>query len=146
MWRARRGPPDPAAGRTAGLQNLSRSSFMETFGRAKCGVGRPAHSVLRNKFLRVCLFLADGTRSVPATFGFADPEFGLGQRPVCRTVFAGSRLFTSRHPLQDQWETPDDRVAYREVGQSPASASWPYRHCKWNLQSVRIRYGSVLST
>ena len=36
---------DPAAGRTAGLQNLSRSSFMETFGRAKCGVGRPAHSV-----------------------------------------------------------------------------------------------------
>ena len=44
-WRARRGSPDPALGRTAGLQNLSRSSFMETFGRAKCGVGRPAHSV-----------------------------------------------------------------------------------------------------
>ena len=42
---------DPAVGRTAGLQSLSTSAFMETFGRAKCWVGRPAHSVLKKQVL-----------------------------------------------------------------------------------------------
>ena len=92
--RAVRGSPDPAAGRTEGLQNLSRRSLMETSGRAKCGVGKPAHSVESAKFpcspCPLCLCVANPLRRSLKHRGTENTKSGRRPQPnvTCRPVRA----------------------------------------------------------
>ena len=110
--RARRGSPDPAVGRTVVLQDLSRSSFIETFGRAKCGVGRPAHSAA------CCAQRVKKTRSC----GFAvQRRVGKRLRDLRASVFQkGVRLWRA-HRLRST--TPNQSSNHLAVGRPCAPST-----------------------